>query len=397
MVELGTISQHLQVPGTGLPLSGAHEAPVSVQGASGQAMGFKLEMIPDMTSMLNDSFEELSAMFEEKTTKTMGERKLGEERRRDARFEAKVRFWVEKLPDMPRHEVIERMLRQLRQAGTAMGMGTLMRMLGDASSDPTHQFAMLDCLEDALGEGEAGLRELVREARGELERLRGGEVRVGLNLADLFQARGDAPEAQAGLRDLYRGEILGFEDPQTCFRALVEQRGPERLGEAIEFLLRACSADMASSTPSMAPEELRRIVVDLQSVEVLKTVLERMTQLCGRMANVFGESMQASSYDLTGRLLELTHQAFLDGRIMESYVSHTGIKKLFPKMDFMRELMLVMRSMSMRCFPNDDSRVRLLDASQSYLDELVSALEAEEASSSSESPGSGLLEELAVL
>ena len=338
----------------------------------GQAMGFQIETQPDAVAMLTDSLEEISSMFEETEVKNMGDREIGDKRKTENRYTARVRFWTNKLSDMPNSDVIARILRRIRNAGMTTPE-QLMRLLQDASEDVTHQFAMLECLEEALSETheDAQLLATVRQARQELERTKGPEIRVGINLAELLQEHGGDAEEMQAKRDLYRGEILGFDDPQTCFKSLLASQGADRLGEAIDFLMTACSVDMAAATPSTQPEELRRIIVDLQSVEVLKTVLERFDKLEMRMDKMFGESLLMSGEKMTGEVLDMTHQAFLNGSVIEAFVAAVGLKKLYPKMDFMRELSAIIRSMSMRCFPDNDSRLRLIDGAQEYLDELV--------------------------
>jgi len=348
----------------------------SLQGRSGvergEAMGFQVETQPDAVAMLTDSLEEISSMFEETEVKNMGDREIGDKRKTENRFEMRVRFWVNKMSDMPNSDVIAQILRKLRNMGFT-SQQQLMAMLEDASGDVSHQFAMLECLEEALIENpeDAGLLSSVRQARQELERTKGSEIRVGINLAELLEEHGGGVEEMQAKRDLYRGEILGFDDPQTCFKSLLASQGADKLGEAIDFLMTACSVDMAATTPSTQPEELRRIIVDLQSVEVLKTVLERFDKLEMRMDKMFGETLQMSGEKMTGEVLDMTRQAFLNGSVIEAFVAAVGLKKLYPKMDFMREFSAIIRSMSMRCFPDTESRLRLIDGAQDYLDELV--------------------------
>ena len=348
----------------------------SLQGRSGvergEAMGFQVETQPDAVAMLTDSLEEISSMFEETEVKNMGDREIGDKRKTENRFEMRVRFWANKMSDMPNSDVIAQILRKLRNMGYT-SQQQLMGMLQDASEDVTHQFAMLECLEEALIENpeDAQLLAAVRQARQELERTQGPEIRVGINLAELLQEHGGDAEEMQAKRDLYRGEILGFDDPQACFKSLLASQGADKLSEAIDFLMTACSVDMAAATPSTQPEELRRIIVDLQSVEVLKTVLERFDKLEMRMDKMFGETLQMSGEKMTGEVLDMTRQAFLNGSVIEAFVAAVGLKKLYPKMDFMREFSAIIRSMSMRCFPDTESRLRLIDGAQDYLDELV--------------------------
>ena len=90
-----------------------------------------------------------------------------------------------------------------------------------------------------------------------------------------------------------------------------------------------------------------------------------------RMDKMFGETLQMSGEKMTGEVLDMTRQAFLNGSVIEAFVAAVGLKKLYPKMDFMREFSAIIRSMSMRCFPDTESRLRLIDGAQDYLDELV--------------------------
>ncbi|MBR6058850.1 MAG: type III secretion system gatekeeper subunit SctW [Victivallales bacterium] len=370
-IDFNAIRQAVSMEGAP-SLQGANVLQGSGGVERGEVMGFQVETQPDLAAMLNDSLEEISSMFEETEVKNMGDREVGDKRKTENRFTARVRFWANKLSDMPNSDVIARILRRLRNMGYA-SQEQLMGMLQDASEDVTHQFAMLECLEEALAENpeDANLREVVRQARQELERTKGPEIRVGVNLAELLEEHGGDVEEMQAKRDLYRGEILGFSDPQTCFKSLLAKQGADKLSEAIDFLLTACSVDMAAATPSTQPEELRRIIVDLQSVEVLKTVLERFDKLEMRMERMFGEQLQMSGEKMTGEVLDMTHQSFLNGSFIEAFVASVGLKKLYPKMDFMREFSAIVRSMSMRCFPDVESRLRLIDGAQEYLDELV--------------------------
>lgn len=348
-------------------------------GETGEINGFHIETERNVAAMIADSLDEVSSMFEETEVKSLGDREIGEKRQKEDRFVQRVKLWTEKLADLPNSDVIARILRKLRNLGNP-SPDQLRDLLNEASSDPTHQFAMLECLEEALEDTPAdnALRETINTARQQLEEQHGPEIRVGLNLASLISEHGGSAEEMQALRDLYRGEILGFESPRDCFTSLVDKQGAEKLGEAIDFLIKACSVDMTATTPSTDPAELRRIITDLQSVEVLKTVMERFSALCRRMDTVFGETLVMSPQTMTGTVLDMSTQIFLNGTAMEGFVQNTGLRKLFSKMDFMRELTALVRAMHLRCFSDNDSRLRLIDAAQEYLDQLVAQLEEEE-------------------
>ncbi len=348
---------------------------------SGTAMGFTLQVMDDPAQEFQDSLEELSFQFEEKTMKTVGERRLGEARRAGNPFVEAVLTWQKVLPDMPGGAFMERMLRNLRQMlqqGQSVGTGTLLRMLGEGSGDPSHQFAMLDVLEQGLAAGEDGLRGLVAATRRALTEAKGPEIRAGINLAEQINAQAKGPEEMQSLRDLYRGEVLGFTTPQACFRSLLATRGAGRLGEALDFLMKGCGLDLQSPSPSQSPEELHRVLGDLQCVMVLKTVMDKMTALVGKMATQFGETCLLNGEALTGRILAFTETPFVASANIAQLIDACGLAQLLAQLYFCTELVGAFRQLSPRLFADEADRFRLEDAAQEHLDGLVARQDAED-------------------
>ena len=350
----------------------AAQTPVEV----GRAMGMAVVVEQNPAAELQDAMEELSMHFEEKAAKKLGERKLGETRSRASAYLEAVEAWEKTLPDMPGREFMDRALRNLRQAmqngGDLPDAGRLLQELAKGSEDPSHQFAMLDILEAALGEGDEALRDLVGAAREQLVKEKGAEVSAGINLAREVNARATTPEEMQSLRDLYRGEVIGFTTPQDCYRSLVASRGIAGLSAAIEFLLAGCGADLQSPSPSQMPEELRRIMLDLQCVQVLRTVFDSLAALVSRMSAQFGETCRFGGEAMTGKVLDFTERPFVSARDIAGFVAESGIVKLLAQMDFCREMMGVFRQLSSRLFSSEEDRARLVDATQEHLDGLVS-------------------------
>ena len=343
---------------------------------SGQAMGFTLVVQEDPLADLTDSMEELSFQFEEKEMKTAGERKLGEKIGPRSAYITAVQEWMKTLPDMPGGEFMERMLRMLRQAkGNLPGMSQFFKMLGEGSGDPSHQFAMLDILDQAFGADEADLKAFIGKAKGELNAAKGAEIRAGINLAEEVNARAKAPDEMQGLRDLYRGEVLGFKSPQDCFRSLLASRGAGRLTDAIDFLIKGCGIDLQSPSPSQSPEELRRILGDLQCVDVLRTVLDKSTALAGKMQSQFSEPCLLNGEKLTGRIIDFTEMPFVNAANIASLLSSCGISQLLAQLYFCTGLIGIFRGLSPRLFQEDADRFKLIDAGQEHLDGLVSLQE----------------------
>ena len=282
--------------------------------ARGELMGTAVVVEADPMAELMDSMEELSFQFEEKTAKRVGERRLGEMQGPRSALLRAIETWMSMMPDMPGRDFIAHLARFLRSSaasGSIPDARELIKELARGSTDPSHQFAMLDILEQAFGEGEEELATLARQAKAALAEAKGSEIRAGINLAEEINARATTPEQMQELRDMYRSEVVGFTKPQDCFRSLLASRGPGHLAEAISFLIAGCGKDLASSDPSIEAAALGRILTDLGCVQSLQTVLEELSKLASRMGCEFGENCLLNGEQMTGRVVDLTEQAFV--------------------------------------------------------------------------------------
>ncbi len=349
--------------------------------ARGELMGTAVVVEADPMAELMDSMEELSFQFEEKTAKRVGERRLGEMQGPRSALLKAIETWMSMMPDMPGRDFITRLARGLRSASAAGNLPDareLLKELARGSTDPSHQFAMLDILEQAFGAGEEELAALVRQAKTTLAEAKGPEIRAGINLAEEINARATTPEQMQELRDLYRSEVVGFKNPQDCFRSLLAARGPGHLAEAISFLIAGCGKDLASAAPSLEAAALGRILTDLGCVQSLQTILEEFTKLATRMGREFGENCRLNGEQMTGRVVDLTEQAFVVAGAIAAFEGECGLAGLLARMDFTRELTRLFRKLSPRLFAKEGDRQRLVDAAQEHLDGLVAEENEEE-------------------
>ncbi len=350
----------------------------------GEIMGTAFTVEADPAAELMDSMEELSFQFEEKETKRAGERKLGEMQGPRSAMVKAVESWMAMMPDMPGRDFLAKMMRFVRSqfaSGQGVSPQELLKELSRGSTDPSHQFAMLDILEQAFGEQEEPMRALVRQAKAELSQAKGAEIRAGINLFEEVNARATTPEEMRELRDMYRGEVVGFTKPQECFRSLLATRGAASLKDAIDFLIAGCGADLRSSSPSLEAAALGRILTDLQCVQVLQTVLDALTALGKRLDKQFGDKPLLTGEQMSGRILDFTEQAFVTSSGIASFIADCGARKLLAKMDFARELTSLFRKLSPRLFEREGDRQRLVDATQEHLDDLISQENEEEMAS----------------
>ena len=349
--------------------------------ARGELMGTAVVVEADPMAELMDSMEELSFQFEEKTAKRVGERRLGEMQGPRSALLKAIETWMSMMPDMPGRDFITRLARGLRSASAAGNLPDareLLKELARGSTDPSHQFAMLDILEQAFGAGEEELAALVRQAKATLAEAKGPEIRAGINLAEEVNARATTPEQMQELRDLYRSEVVGFTNPQDCFRSLLAARGPGHLAEAISFLIAGCGNDLLTSAPSLEAAALGRILTDLGCVQSLQTILEEFTKLATRMGREFGENCRLNGEQMTGRVVDLTEQAFVVAGAIAAFEGECGLAGLLARMDFTRELTRLFRKLSPRLFAKEGDRQRLVDAAQEHLDGLIAQENEEE-------------------
>ena len=349
--------------------------------ARGELMGTAVIAEADPMAELMDSMEELSLQFEEKTAKRVADRRLGEMQGPRSALIRAIENWMAMMPDMPGRNFITRLAKNLRSSaaeGNIPDARELIKELARGSTDPSHQFAMLDILEQAFGVGEEELAALVRQAKAVLAEEKGPEIRAGINLAEEVNARAATPEQMQELRDMYRSEVVGFTSPQDCFRSLIATRGPGHLADAIAFLIAGCGKDLASSEPSLEAAALGRILTDLGCVQSLQTVLEDLTKLEARMGREFGEKCLLNGEQMTGRVVDLTEQAFVASSAVAAFAGECGLAGLLARMDFARELTRLFRQLSPRLFAKEGDRQRLVDAAQEHLDGIVAEENEEE-------------------
>ncbi len=350
------------------------EPSVAESTSVGEMMGTSCVVEADPAAELQDSMEELSMMFEEKTLKKVADRKLGEMQGPRSSLIRAIETWMSVLPDMPGREFLSRLAKNLRlaqQAGNLPDARELLKELARGSTDPSHQFAMLDILEQAFGAGEEELRALVRQAKAQLSTEKGPEIRAGINLSQEINARATTPEQMQELRDMYRSEVVGFTTPQDCFRSLLASRGPGGLADAIQFLIAGCGRDLASAQSSIDPAALGRILTDLGCVHSLEAVLDAFNALAERMSAQFGEKCLMNGEQMTGRVMDLTEQAFIAANAIAAFSGDCGLVRLAAQMDFARELTRLFRLLSPRLFSKEGDRQRLVDAAQEHLDGLI--------------------------
>lgn len=341
--------------------------------------------VADPLCQLNDAMEEVSMMFESKEMKNIAERKLGATRVSESARPIRVigvagavARWSRILPDMPSVSQVTELLSSVRQNAGRADVSALLARLSALSRDPTVAFAVLDCLKSGLSAEETAARALVDEAVNRLGHDQGRELRAGLNIADEVNRRAGNPADAFGLREMYRGEVLGYTTPQQCFRSLLASVGSGRLTDSVRFLVASLGADIRATTPSTERAELRRITLDLQCVAVLAAVFGQAENLVERMRVRFGESPLLSGDQMTERIVDMTERPFPNPALVSGFIEACGIQGLLSRLDFMTRFIRILRTLSPRLFKDEKDRIDLVGAAQDVLDEIIEKAEDEE-------------------
>ena len=104
----------------------AREEPAPAQVQRGEINGTSFVVESDPLAELQDSMEELSFQFEEKTAKRLAERKMGPLQGMRASFIKALEAWRALMPDMPGNDALKKTMQNIREmlrSGSFAGHG----------------------------------------------------------------------------------------------------------------------------------------------------------------------------------------------------------------------------------------------------------------------------------
>jgi type III secretion protein W len=132
-------------------------------------------------------------------------------------------------------------------------------------------YSLADEVLDFLAEtSEPGIANVVRQAKEQLNRDYGREIRAGRNVSEKaqeFSKQGlGSPTA---LRDIYRDITGNPRDPNTLFEQLSTNFPFEKMKTLIEFMLHALGSDLKSKGPSIARGELHRLMTETRILQAI--------------------------------------------------------------------------------------------------------------------------------
>jgi type III secretion protein W len=247
-------------------------------------------------------------------------------------------------------------------------------------------FSLADEAIDYLLETSTGeLFEKVRQAKEQLNSSYAREILAGRNIsrqAKLFSNQGlGSPTA---LRDMYRDITGNPRSPNALFKQLTATYDFEKMRTVIRFLLHSLGADLKSKGPSIAREELLRL---LEETRVLQGILGVFRFFHSRM-KLLHSLFEKNDLTFPSRInFEILAKQFM-GLLEERYITPDKILQIARKLGLAEELIAqiivinqmrdAVRQIAPRLYKNQQQKDDLLNAFLETLEELEEDLEEEE-------------------
>lgn len=132
-------------------------------------------------------------------------------------------------------------------------------------------YSLADEVLDFLIEtSEPNIVSVVRQAKEQLNRDFGREIRAGRNISEKAQEFSKQGLGNpTALRDIYRDITGNPRDPNTLFEQLSTNFPYEKMKTLIEFMLHALGSDLKSKGPSIARGELHRLMTETRVLQAI--------------------------------------------------------------------------------------------------------------------------------
>jgi type III secretion protein W len=350
--------------------AGAAAAPVQ-----GQFRGDRVVQLPSQTSMIEDALEELTETQSEKEEKDISEREVDEGRLADQ---------LERILALEKIKSLMSALKDLRKGDMTRALAQLLRFKNatprqlqerarQAFKDPSHQYALLSALAEALKGGNApkGQVEAAEKALQGLMEEQGPSIRAGINVtAAAEEASVTGLGDVQGLRDAYRDAVLDYQGIQDAYAALIDRYGAGKLNDALAYLKASLAADMAAAGSSIDKTRLNAIIDDIFRLELLSGMLED----CGKLADqvhAWGAHPGLGAADLLKEVIALQQDKWLRPEQVRPLPRKAGLRDIDKEIGFLRELKELMRRIPIKAYEDPGARQRLIEAVQLAMDDAI--------------------------
>ncbi|MEO0761316.1 MAG: type III secretion system gatekeeper subunit SctW [Pseudomonadota bacterium] len=349
--------------------------------ASGSYKGAEVKVV-DMNSLLMDAAEELTSELSEETEKDVSEREVEAGRKSDSLERifklAELEKLTKSLGDLDKKDLYRGLKALLKQQSGDPGV--LRRKAKEEFREPSHQYAVLKALVTALKEQKASPEQIAaaEQALDSLMEEEGPSIRAAINIGDTARAfAGDAEGGIGGLRDLYRSNIQDYSSMTSVLDDLAKRFGEDKLETGLAFMKKALSADLESGGPSIDSNRLTVLMNDMHRLSSLTTIYGNCRILV-RQAQQRGGGAGYTPFMLLKGLVPLQDASWVSGQEIASIADRLRFGEIEAQINFLTDLLEVVRLIPLKSYSKPESRGKLLDAVQQALDGAVKTEEDEE-------------------
>ena len=237
-----------------------------------------------------------------------------------------------------------------------------------AFSDPTERHAALLWLEEQLADAPSLAGTAARE-RERLEAESGPEIQAGYNIGGVDASGAGGPEEG---RDAYRRTILGQGGIAAMLEAILARCSGDDFAAKVDYLRLAVGADMSAALPSIDKRELESMNDDLFHLRALGNFTREFGDDLARLREKRGKSPLPGAGLETLRLISRAKdERLVDlGRLASCLALEKEQDPSYDVLALTGTYNLIHR-LPARLFAGEDSRQRLLAASQKLVDAAV--------------------------
>ncbi len=349
----------------------------------GKMKGEKVHVhLVNKMAILQDAAEELTFVAAEEMERKISERELREERDKRAEKEKLGGGGGETgmLSDSGSQEDATKAVKALAEdikSQPAVDPKAMLSLVKERHEDVSQQYTALKFVKERLENENIGGEKLeaLQSAIDTLVEEQGPEIFAGLNvtpLAQRFVAENKVGNVQ-DLRDFYRDAVLDYGGLGSTFEKLVEQHGEENFPETLDFLLSGLGADLAArEQSSIAPEQLRAIVDDIQQIRLIGALHEQCVDLLGRLNKNYGAAKNDRPFAVLGEMVRLKESNWVSGGQVLNISERMDLQNFDEKIYFLHGFMDIVKSIPMKAYDGDyDKRQKFVSGAQEAMDEMV--------------------------
>lgn len=372
-----------------------------VGGQKGVLNGQQVKVI-DQNSLMQDAFEELTSTASEEVEKDESEREVEDGNKAESLERVlkirEIQEYTKALGDLDKRDLMRGIKALLKRQGGSQGYREQARQ---DFKEPSHQFAALKGLVQALKKRDEGQQQLIDNLRARgapqdqiddavkvrddlrkqiseaetavssLHEEHGRDIDAALNIGAATNLAADGGLGDhAELREAYKENSADYQDMATTLSDLSERFGDKKLPQAISFMVKALGADINAGGSSIDKSKLATIVGDLQRLETLTTILGNAEIVASR-ARLRGAGSSCTGEMLLRQLAPILDSKNARASQFTNMCDEAGLSDHQARINFLTDLKALGDNIPVKAFRSPEARFNVLGSMQEAIDEAI--------------------------